>query len=212
VAGVSARVAVETTGVSAPATVPADAAFLPAEMPAVASGSGARAAGAFAPEATAATGRGAIARAAADVAAAAAEPTADVTCPLLVAGAAVRAETALATAEPIDAAAGVPDGEPVTAATAGVAADVTADVADGAGLMRPGEVECGAGTAVAGAADLAWDVADVTWDMAEVATWANGAVGDLVADVGEVAALACRENTSSTTRMPAATIANCIAR
>jgi hypothetical protein len=82
------------------------------------------------------------------------------------------------------------------AVTVEVAAELTADVAD---------------VAVEVVADATEEVVDVT---AEVSVLVTGeATGpEVVAVEGAVAACACRENTSKTTRIPAASIAHCAAR
>jgi hypothetical protein len=82
------------------------------------------------------------------------------------------------------------------AVTVEVAAELTADVAD---------------VAVEVVADVTEEVVDVT---AEVSVLVTGAAAgpEVVAVDGAVAACACRENTSKTTRIPAASIAHCAAR
>jgi hypothetical protein len=82
------------------------------------------------------------------------------------------------------------------AVTVEVAAELTADVAD---------------VTVEVVADVTEEVVDVT---AEVSVLVTGAAAgpEVVAVDGAVAACACRENTSKTTRIPAASIAHCAAR
>jgi len=83
-------------------------------------------------------------------------------------------------------------------------------VADGAGA------EVADGAELADGAGAAADTADVTGAAAD-ATGAGTAGAELddgagAAEGDKVAACACRENTSKTTRIPAAAIATCIAR
>ena len=87
-------------------------------------------------------------------------------------------------------------------------------------------VPCGADVAVEEAAELTADVVDVTVELAadvteevvdvtaEVSVLVTGeAAGpEVVAVEGAVDACACRENTSKTSRIPAASIAHCAAR
>ena len=78
--------------------------------------------------------------------------------------------------------------------------------------MAGAELADGAGAA----ADTTADAADVTGAAAD-ATGAGTAGAELADGAGaaegaKVAACACRENTSKTTRIPAAAIATCIAR
>lgn len=101
-----------------------------------------------------------------------------------------------------------------------VAAELTADVAD---VAVEGVAEL---AAVEGVAELAAPVADVTVEVtadvteevvdvtAEVSVLVTGeaAEPEVVAAAGAVAACACRENTSKTSRIPAASIAHCAAR
>ncbi len=99
----------------------------------------------------------------------------------------------------------------------GAAAEVTAGTA-GAGGGAGAEVAAGAGAGAA--AGLTGAVVEVTGAAAEVTADAAEPVPELVAGaelvpalvVSEVAACACRENTSRTARIPAATIATCTAR
>ena len=88
-------------------------------------------------------------------------------------------------------------------------AEVTADAAEVTGLAADTGPEA-AGADAAGPAEVAGaDTAEVTADMAEVTT---DVADDVGVDGGVVAAVACRENTSKRTRIPAATIATCTAR
>ena len=82
------------------------------------------------------------------------------------------------------------------AVTVGVAAALTADVAE---------------VTVEVAADVTEDVVDVTAEVSVLVT-GEAAGPAAVAVSGAVAACACRENTSKTTRIPAASIAHCAAR
>jgi hypothetical protein len=61
--------------------------------------------------------------------------------------------------------------------------------------------------------EVAGAAGEVTGAVAElVVAGAVAEVADVMADWGEVAACACRENTSKTVRIPAARIATCTAR
>jgi trimeric autotransporter adhesin len=81
-------------------------------------------------------------------------------------------------------------------ATVEVAAELTADVAD---------------VTVEVAADVTEEVVDVTAEVSVLVT-GEAAGPEAVSVEGAVAACACRENTSKTTRIPAASIAHCAAR
>jgi hypothetical protein len=81
-------------------------------------------------------------------------------------------------------------------ATVEVAAELTADVAD---------------VTVEVAADVTEDVVDVTAEVSVLVT-GEAAGPEVVSVEGAVDACACRENTSKTTRIPAASIAHCAAR
>jgi hypothetical protein len=106
------------------------------------------------------------------------------------------------------------------AADAAEVAGAGAVVAEVAGVVA--EVAgSGAGAELAGAADAAEVAGAVAADAAVVAgagagaelAGAAGVVAEVTGvEVTEVAACACRENTSKTTRIPAATIATCTAR
>jgi hypothetical protein len=85
--------------------------------------------------------------------------------------------------------------EVVAGLTAEVAVELTAEVAD---------------VTVELAADVAEEVADVTAEVSVVVT-GEAACSEAVLE-GAVAACACRENISKTTRIPAASIAHCAAR
>ena len=80
---------------------------------------------------------------------------------------------------------------------------MTAEAAEDAGPEA-------AGVDAVGLAEVARaDVAEVTADVAEVTA---DVADDVGVDDGVVAAVACRENTSKRTRIPAAMIATCTAR
>jgi len=91
-----------------------------------------------------------------------------------------------------------------------VDAVVAGAVAVVAGAVVAGAVVAGAVAVVAGAV-VAGAVTDGVVAGAEVAG-AAAELADVTADCGEVAACACRENTSKTASIPAATIATCTAR
>lgn len=61
------------------------------------------------------------------------------------------------------------------------------------------------------AADVTEEVVDVTAEVSVLVT-GEAAEPEVVAAAGAVAACACRENTSKTSRIPAASIAHCAAR
>jgi len=85
------------------------------------------------------------------------------------------------------------------AVTVEVAAELTADVADVADVT------------VEVAADVTEEVVDVRAEVSVLVT-CEAAGPEVVAVDGAVAACACRENTSKTTMIPAASIAHCAAR
>jgi hypothetical protein len=167
----------------------------------------------------------------ADVAVVVADVTAEV--------AAVAVEGAAGVADVVAAEVVVP--EPVVAAevagVAGVAVEVAGVTAEVAGVTVGVAVEVAAGVADVVAAEVAGvvvaevvvpepvvaaEVADVAVEVADVAVEVADATAEVAAEVtevtvpepmaGTVAARACRENASKTTRMPAAVIATCTAR
>ena len=85
----------------------------------------------------------------------------------------------------------------VALAAAELAAGATVDAA---------EVTADAAEVTGDAAEVTADAAEVTGDAADVTVGTAGAGG------AEVAACACRENTSKMVRIPAAKIATCTAR
>jgi hypothetical protein len=100
----------------------------------------------------------------------------------------------------------VPCGVAVAAGAVAVAAEVAAELTPAAALVT---VEVAADVAEV-AADVAEDVVDVTAEVSVLVTGDPAWPGEVA--VGAVAACACRENTSKTTRIPAASIAHCAAR
>ena len=126
------------------------------------------------------------------------------------------AEVAVDAAEVTGAAAEVtvPDPEPVGAlATEGAGAGALDWEAAGAGAGVPDpELVPAAAELVPAAAEVAVDAAEVTGAAAEVTVPDPLPDPEPVLMAGAVAAFACREDTSRTTRIPAATIATCTAR
>jgi hypothetical protein len=109
----------------------------------------------------------------------------------------------------------VPVGVVAGAVVAGAAAELA-----GAELAGAAAVVAGAAAVVAGAvAEVADAVVELVPDGSVAGAVAGAKVGgaaaeltDVTADCGEVAACACRENTSKTASIPAAKIATCTAR
>jgi hypothetical protein len=130
---------------------------------------------------------------------------------VLVAGLATGAEVAAdVTVETVEAGGGV------VAELGAVDAEV-AGAAVGGGLLAGAAVGGGVATGVAApvaawAADVTVEVVDVTSEVSVLATEIAADPDVAVAALGAVAAWACRENASKTTRIPAARIANCAAR
>jgi hypothetical protein len=134
---------------------------------------------------------------------------------------------------------GAADPAAVAAETVGVAAEAELTVSDpelveplpGAEATEP--VASAGGLEAAWVPEVACEVVEVTGDVAELTAEVTGDVAELTAEVtgdvteltgevtaergdavglSEVAACACRENTSMITKIPAATIASCTAR
>ena len=100
--------------------------------------------------------------------------------------------------------AGADTARPAEAAGADTA-EVTAEAAELTGLPADTGPEPAGADAARPAEAAGADTAEVTAEAAEVTAEAG-------VDGGVVAAVACRENTSKRTRIPAATIATCTAR
>lgn len=103
-------------------------------------------------------------------------------------------------------------------AALGAAAAEAAGAVEAAGAAEAGDAAAGVEALLASVPDVTVEAADVTAEVADVISEVSVVVtGEpaepgVVAASGAVDACACRANTSRTTRIPAASIANCVAR